>query len=235
MEIEYFKSFQYFEPEIQSDSFKHGENQIPDFLVSVNDRVVGVEVTQLFKPEGRRDVESMQERILEEACRMAQEQKLPPAHVTLFFNLSGTRDPSACQIADAVVNVVAKHMPADGESVSLESVQGQPRVVDMININRAYSHEIGRWAWIEVSTVGRDAASLVKEVIAKKAEKFSSYRNSCSKCWLLIVADSFRSSGKLAFDGSIQSQVFVSPFARTYVLDFGKGKLYQLETLGSNQ
>jgi hypothetical protein len=230
MEIEYFKSFQHLEPDIQSDNFNHGEKQIPDFLVSVNDRVVGVEVTQLFKPEGRRSVESMQERILEEACRMAQEQKLPPAHVTLFFNLFGTRDPTVHQIAKAVVSVVTKHMPADGESVSLERALGQPQVVDMININRVHRREIGRWEQIEFATVGRDVASLVDAAIAKKANKLSSYLKFCSECWLLIVADSFRPSGKLAFDDSFQSHDFVSlsPFARTYVLDFGKGKLYPL-------
>lgn len=231
MEIEYFKSFQYFEPEIQSDSFTHGETQIPDFLVPVSDHVVGVEVTQLFKPNGRRDIESTKELILEEACRKAQEQELPPAHVMLFFNLREPLDGVArSRIADAVVRVVAEQMPVDSESISLESVQGQPRVVDLIIINRIYNREIGLWRWIdEVSTVERDVASLVKDAIAKKANKLSNYLNFCSECWLLIVTDSFRPSGKLAFDDCFQSNNFLSPFARTYVLDFGRGKLYQLQ------
>jgi hypothetical protein len=79
MECEYFKSFRYFEPEIQSGSVTHCDS--PDFRVDVSDRVVGVEVTRLFKPDGGQDVESTRERILEEACRRAQEWALPPAHV----------------------------------------------------------------------------------------------------------------------------------------------------------
>ena len=126
MESEYFKSFRYFEPEIQSGSTTHDDS--PDFRVNVSDRVVGVEVTRLFKPEGRQDVESTQERILEEACRRAQEQELPPAQVTLFFNLSGPLCSAACtRIADAVVRVVGEQMPADGESVELERAPSQPR------------------------------------------------------------------------------------------------------------
>src|SRR6266571_1590540 len=59
MESEYFKSFRYFEPEIQSGSFTHHDS--PDFLVDVGEHVVGVEVTRLFKPEGGQEVESTQE------------------------------------------------------------------------------------------------------------------------------------------------------------------------------
>ncbi|MGC2519592.1 MAG: hypothetical protein WA373_10880 [Burkholderiales bacterium] len=231
MEIEYFKSFQHFEREIQSDNFTHGEKQIPDFLVRVSDRVVGVEVTQLFKPKGGRDVESTQERILEEACRKAQEQELPHAHVTLFFNLRGPLYSVArSRIADAVVRVVAEQMPADGESVELERVPGQPREVDLITINRIHCYGPGRWVWLELGTIDRDAACPVQKAIARKAVLLSSYLKFCSECWLLLAADSFRASGKLAFDDSYQSRVFVSPFARTYVLEFGKGWLYRLRT-----
>ncbi len=234
MECVYFKSFRYFEPEIQSGSITHDDS--PDFRVDVGDRVVGVEVTRLFKPEGGQDVESTQERILEEACRKAQERELPPAHVTLFFNLPGPLDSAArSRIADAVVRVVAEHMPADGKSVELERAPGQPREVDLIMVNRIYCRAPGRWEWLEAGTIERDPARLVQEAIDRKAERLSNYLECCSECWLLLVADSFRGSGKLAFDDSCQSRIFLSPFARTYVLDFGKGRLYQLRTSGTHQ
>src|SRR6266849_3040176 len=104
MECEYFQSFRYFEREIQSGSVTLGDS--PDFRVDVRDRVVGVEVTRLFKPDGGQDVESTRERILEEACRRAQEWALPPAHVTLFFSLHGPLDSATrSRIADAIVHV----------------------------------------------------------------------------------------------------------------------------------
>ncbi len=173
---------------------------------------------------------------MEEACRKAQEQELPPAHVTLFFNLSGPLNSAARRrIADAVVRVVAEQMPANGESVELERAPAQPREVDLITINRIHCSAPGRWAWIKVGTIERDPARLVQEAIAGKAEKLSSYLQCCSECWLLLVADSFRASGKLAFGDTCQSHIFLSPFARTYVLDFGKGRLYPLRTSGTHQ
>jgi hypothetical protein len=229
MECEYFHSFKHFEPEIRSGRITHGER--PDFRVDVSDRVIGVEVTQLFKPRSGRHIESAQERILEEACQRAEEQKLPPAHVFLFFNLRRSLDSAArSQIADAVVRVVAEQMPLDGGSVELERAAGQPREVDLILINRVHCRAPGRWeVGLEFAADERDVTSVVRERIASKAERLSSYLESCSECWLLLVADSFRTSGKLAFDDSCQSHVFVSPFARTYVLDFGKPRLYQLQ------
>jgi hypothetical protein len=232
MECEYFTSFRYFEPAIQSENVIHAEH--PDFRVDVGGRVIGVEVTQLFKPASGRDVESTQERILEEACLKAQEQNLAAAHVTLFFNLhrafgSATRS----RIAAAVVNVVAKHMPPEGQSIELDGKPGQPHEVDLILVNRVHTRAIGRWGrweWLEPSTAG-DAARVIQARIDSKTEKLSKYLECCNECWLLLAADSFRASGRLAFDTACQSHIFLSPFARTYVLDFGKGHLYSLRTL----
>ncbi len=234
MECEYFNSFRYFEPEIQSSTITHADS--PDFRVNVSDRVVGVEVTRLFKPEGRQDIESTQERIFEEACRNAQEQKLPPAHVTLYFNLRGALGSAArSRIARAVVRVVTEQMPGDGESVQLEGAPAQPREVDLITVNRMHCRAPGRWTWIETTTIKGDAVRVIQEAIVRKAENLSTYLERCSECWLLLVADFFRTSGNLAFDDGCQSHVFVSPFARTYVLDFGRGRLYPLRTSGTHE
>jgi hypothetical protein len=229
MECEYFRSFRYFEPDIQSGSVTHDDT--PDFRAEVGDRVVGIEISRLFKPTGRQDVESTQDRILDEVCRMAQEQGLPIAHVTLFFNLQRTLDGAArSRIAHGAVRVIAEQMPAEGESVELESVRGQPREVDLITVNRVHCHWPGRWTWLEAGTIEREPARLVQEAIDRKARKLPSYLELCSECWLVLVADSFRVSGKLAFDESSQAQVFSSPFARTYLLDFGRGRLHRLRT-----
>jgi hypothetical protein len=229
MECEYFSSFRYFEPEIQSGSITHSES--PDFRVNVTDRVIGVEVTQLFKPRSGRDIESAQERILEEACQRAEEQRLPPANVSLFFCLRRPLDTAArSRIANAVVRVVAEQMPRDGESVELERAPGQPREVDLILINRVHCRAPGRWQLgLEFGADERDAANVIQERIATKAKRISSYLEFCNECWLLLVADSFRTSGRLAFDDSCQSHGFISQFARTYVLDFGKPRLYRLQ------
>jgi hypothetical protein len=121
-------------------------------------------------------------------------------------------------------------MPPNGESVRIERARGQPSEVDLILVNRVHCRAPGRWWSLKFEPIATDAARVVYERIAKKSEKLTSYLERCSECWLLLVADSFRASGKLAFDNICHSHVFMSPFARTYVLDFGKGRLYNLRT-----
>jgi len=155
MEWEYFGSFRYFEPDIQSGSVTHGDR--PDFRVEVGGRVVGVEITRLFKPNGRQDVESTQDRILDEVRWKAEEQALPTARVTLFFSLQRPLNAAArSRVAHSVVRVVAEQMPANGKSIELERVRGQPREVDLITVNRVHACGSGRWTWMEAGMIDRD-------------------------------------------------------------------------------
>ena len=234
MECEYFRSFRYFEPVIESGTITHDDS--PDFRADFENRIVGVEIMRLFRPESRRAIESTQERILEEACRIAQDQNLPAAHVTLFFNLRGPLDTAARgRVARAVVDVVAGRMPHVGESVALEGVPGQPRQVDLILVNRVHCGSRERWTWMEAGTIDGNTISVVQNAITQKSGRLPSYLERCDECWLLLVADSFRTSGRLAFDDCCTSHVFESPFARTYVLDFGRGLLHRLTTSGTHQ
>ena len=232
MERNFFNSFLYFEPELQSGDVAHCE--CPDFLISLGDKVVGVEVTQLFRPTGRQDVENTQDQILRTAWQKAQEQNLPPADVCLFFNLhrSYRRDAHE-RIADAVVRVVADHMPVDGESARIERVSGQPSSVDLILVSRRHCGALGNWTWLDVGPVERDVVSVVQEAITRKAKKLPVYLQRCDDCRLLLVADSFRTSGRLAFDHNCHSCAFISPFTHTYALDFGRGHLHRLQTSGT--
>jgi hypothetical protein len=229
IECVYFNSFRYFEPDARIGPFTRAES--PDFRIAADNRVIGVEITRLFKPEGRQDIESSQDRILEAACHGAQTRCLPPAYVTLFFNLCVPLDGAARgRIADAGVGVVAEHMPPEGESVELDMRPGQPPEVDLIIVNRVHCHAPGRWEWFESGAIERNVTCLIQAAITEKTAKLCAYLECCTECWLLLVADSFRASGNSAFENNHRAHLFASPFGRTYVLDFGRGKLHRLST-----
>ena len=105
-----------------------------------------MEVTRLCTPLASFAVESTQDRISDQACSKAEHLNLPPAGVTLFFNLRRPlRSADRTRIANAVVQVVADNMPADGERAELEQRPGQPSAVDLIHIDRRYRREVSRW------------------------------------------------------------------------------------------
>jgi hypothetical protein len=237
MEQEYFRSFQYFEPDLHSGAIiRHaGRGQGPDFLVEMGNDLIGIEVSRLYTPLADPAIESAEDGILAAACSKAEQIKVPPAHVTLFFNVRRPlRAADRSCIADAVARVVADNMPAEGENAELEGRPGQPSEVDLILINRYQPREVGRWArGPEFKTIETDISDLLGEAIRKKSNRLPKYlETGCNECWLLLVADSFRASGNLALAETRQIAPYSSPFARTYLLDFGRGDLYRLDDSG---
>ena len=246
MEAAHFKSFYHFEPDIRSNrqlepnvqfdlDLKSGiiiHADSPDFRIRVNDSIIGVEIRRLFTSPDGPALESTEESIFDEACRKAELLNLPPVDVTLFFNL---RKPLQLadrrRIADAVVQLVATNLPADGDIAELEHRPGQPAEVDLIQINRCqreFRREQGRWrADFNFSAIVTDIFDIVQTAIAEKAARLPTYLKACDECWLLLVADSFKASGNLMF-GQPGEKQFSSPFTRTYALDFGRGCLHRI-------
>lgn len=229
MESEYYASFYHLEPDAQGCDIIHSDS--PDFRLTSGGQVMGAEITKVFKPDARQDIESTQERILDYASKSATEMGLPSANVALFPNFRHPlRDTECRRIADAVAQVVAHNMPPDGNSAKLDMRPGQPSEVDLILVHRRDDIGLGRWHWCEASTVDKTATVLVQHSINRKAKLLPAYLRVCSECWLLVVSDGLRPSGKLELGEHFESHVYASPFTRTYVLDFGKGKLYRLRT-----
>ena len=238
------RSFYHFEPDIQSSHqleldiqsgrITHADS--PDFRILAGDNIIGVEVRGLFTSPDGPAIESTQESIFDQACRRAECLNLPPASVTLFFNLrKPLRVAARTRIANAVIRVVAENMPADGETVDLEGRSGQPAEVDQILISRRHCRPPGRWrADFKFNAIERNMSDIVQEAITEKAARLPTYRKACDECWLLLVADSFTASGNLEFGEASQTHTFSSPFTRTYVLDFGRGRLHRLETAGAS-
>ncbi|MCE9523232.1 MAG: hypothetical protein K8S25_12475 [Alphaproteobacteria bacterium] len=234
MELEYFHSFQFLERDINSTDFVQAE--APDFRSVETERSIGVEVTRLFRQSARLDVESTKDRIVEEARNIAMAMTLPPADVTFFFSFEGKISAKRRRrIADATVRFVADHMPPFGSYSNFDGHPGQPREVDLILVNRVQPGPQGQWRWLEAGMVERDPSVMICEAIARKESKLDEYLSSCRECWLLLVADSFRPSGKLAIDESWMHRQFESSFARTYFLDFGRGHLHRLSTSAGDQ
>src|ERR1035437_10723840 len=120
-------------------------------------------------------------------------------------------------------------MPAEGKSVQLEYRINQPIEVDLININRVHPVDRHQWTCPEMGVVQTDAIALLEEAIKKKTKRLSDCLRNCDECWLLIVAPSFNPSGMIHSDTDSLSHTYASPFGRTYFLDFGRGRLFQLQ------
>jgi hypothetical protein len=244
MEAAHFKSFYHFEPDIRSSHQLEPNEQFdldlragviehadsPDFRVRVNKRIIGVEIRRLFVSADGPALETTQESIFNQACHNAERLNIPPADVCLFFNLQKPlRVAACCRIADAIVQLVAANIPADGKGFELEHQPGQPPEVDLIQINPPYRPEQGRWrADFAFSNIKQNTFATVQDAITAKSRLLHTYLKACDECWLLLVADSFKASGNLEFTEDSQTHTFSSPFTRTYALDWGRPRLHRL-------
>jgi hypothetical protein len=237
IEREFLHSFKYLCADFPSGELRKHEG--PDFLLSTDKgAIIGIEVTRVFKDKGNfseQSVEATKDSITVVASKYSESHlQSPPAHVVLFFTLSRSLKGKDCQrIAQRVAQVVHDNMPSPGKSVELNYRYGgiQPVEVDLIQISRVYSVARHKWYWIEVSTIKENAISVIENAIEVKNNKLNRYLCNCDECWLVVVAPSFRSSGKIHPDDQSFSHAYSSGFSKTYFLDFGLGQLTPLKTV----
>jgi hypothetical protein len=216
------------------------EGETPDFLVITSTgRKIGIEHTQVFKKDGTDETaeqsdETTKDFITTAAKRHAEFLGVSPAHVTLFFNPQYLRRTTGAKrrfltkaekqrIAESIAVFVGTHMPEQGSSVECDWRPGQPRQVDLIQINRVYPVDRHNWRCLEYNAIQYNAIERFQDAITRKSKMYAACRRKCDECWLLLVADSFQSSGNIHPDATSLSHVYTSSFNQIYFLDFGLG------------
>ena len=70
----------------------------------------------------------------------------------------------------------------------------------------------------------------IQERISEKASKFSAYASAFPECWLLVVADDFRLSGRFQFPQKTLEHVYSSPFSQAYLLEPFSSRVHPLKS-----
>ncbi|HVH74286.1 MAG TPA: hypothetical protein VM755_05160 [Stellaceae bacterium] len=243
IERQHLHSFRHLRGDFPAGELIEGET--PDFLViTPTGRKIGIEHTQVFKKTGADEIseqadETTKDFITNGAKGHAESLGLPPAYVSLFFNTPylrrtvGTKRRSLTNaqkhhVAKGIAEFVGVHMPPQGGSVRCDWRPGQPRQVDLILINRVRPPDRHNWRWLEMNKIEDDAIDLFQHAITKKNKVCVSCFSKCDECWLLVVADSFQSSGTIHPDEASLSHVYTSRFDRIYFLDLALRRVARL-------
>jgi hypothetical protein len=214
------------------------ERESPDFIIHTITRRIGIEITRIYIDSSERknslqSLEATKTRVTDLSKEIFEKgSETRTGSVTLFFNLTRPlRRYEEKNIAGAVSETIRRNFPPMGEAVELECHPSsvQPAEVDLILVNRVYPYY--RWDWTEAGIVQKDAVAHIQSAINDKAQRIETYLTSCDECWLLIVAPSMRPSGKIHPDRDSLENTYVSPFAKTYYLNFGRGAVACLKTV----
>ena len=201
------------------------EREEPDFLIRIDGRSVGVEVTEFFISHDNNSnpmqvQESISSRIVSSAQQIYQTAGAPPAHVTICFAPGQdlrrlNRDETAKSLATFVQRLnLSEWQRIDWRPEELDDPL--PYVVSFVHALGVPSFEMACWSVARAGWVAPLSASALQARIYKKAKRLPTYRCTVAENWLLIVADTMKPSQLIKAKDNFDPSSVSSPFVRTF-------------------
>jgi len=227
----------------------------PDFLIDLEGRKVGIEVTELFIRTNRSEAhpqpeigpllqaaESNQDKIVSRAREIYFDSGNPLLKSTIWFSDGITLDKKkGDQIAELIADRIHRMSLQGSSAVAWRSSEAENEEcslsewVDMIHTHRVPEYRDAQWkdrfAWWQVARPGLVAPLTPKrlqEVIENKAKKIGVYRKVAEQIWLLIFVDRTQPSQMFSVAPGFPLDSVSSPFTRTFYCDYVAKEVMEL-------
>ena len=208
----------------------------PDFRIVTSNEILGVEHSLIHIPSRQRTplqaMKSQADDIISLAKQHYELQGMSEVHASFLFNQFRTlrkkeRSELAIKIARAISSQVIKGTkPFTNFDIREPNIPNKLSLIHFISVEKGLGNF---WRCARAGCAMTNCKSLIQDIINNKAEKYSTYAENCSKCWLLIVADS-KPSSFIHPDKEAIAQTYTSPFERVYFLDCSYDELHTLKT-----
>jgi hypothetical protein len=211
--------------------FPEGKLEIserPDFVIQSANGSVGVEVTSIFHEasDPRRSIQAQESecrQMLDEACRMYDQMKLPPLNVSVLFKApTALNRRNRSHFARTLADLVAKNVPSSKGFYSLEidsdSTDRFPLNILSIHMVR---FDFPKSSFISMPidlTIKEEFSAELQKVISGKDELLSKYQK-CDVYWLLVVAEWAAPSSFFDPSKTTLSTLYHSSFDRVFFLN----------------
>lgn len=225
---------------------KHEDGQKPDFLFVYQDKILGIEHTELFIPRGRGQTVSPQQRegsllwIVNDARIICEKRGISPLEVKVWFTTTFedaqvTRN-KAEQLSKKLSEFVEKEFHKDITSRKefdepfpwISQISIEPGILDGDTWLSCHK-------WIKCCAGERQTEFIteLQTCIDEKNEKYKEYIDNCDECWLLIVADRRNPAQNFDINFSYETadHTYQSKFAKTFYLELTHKRLVELRTI----
>jgi len=223
----------------------------PDFLIDLEGRKVGIEVTELFirsnkseahpQPEEEpllQAAESITNLIVSKARKIYFDAGNPPVLSTIWFSDRITLDKKkGDQIAELIAHQIQTMSLQNSQAVAWRSSEDEneerslSESVAIIHTYRVPELRFARWTVARPGLVATLTPKHLQEVIDKKAKKINGYKKVAEEIWLLIVADGTRSSQKFSVMPDFPLDSISSPFAKTFYYGYVSDEVLSFEAM----
>jgi hypothetical protein len=212
---------------------------LPDAIIQLADRTIGIEITTLVADERLMQRESSQEVILSEAQKTFEQQHQLPLHIAVSFEDRASWKKRDCErvsifLADVVGQLVlkAKDLPQHQTQFDIVSEDIEHTHINRVSVFYLKQLNMPCWSSLGSFWVPNAPVEEVQNIIRKKNKKADGYLSGCDEVWLLILETGAPSSYFSDFE-KIQSHNFESNFTKTMIGRVSKGELLTLKTMPS--
>jgi len=214
----------------------------PDFLIDLEGRKIGIEVTELFirsrskghpRPEGKpflQDIESITNQIVSTARKIYFDAGNPLLKAEIWFSDQITLDKKkGDQVAKLIANQIQSMSLQDSQAAVWRSSEAEyeerslSEWIDIICTQRVpeyrdaqWKDRFAQWTVARPGLVAPLTPKHLQEAIDKKAKKIDSYKKCAEEIWLLIVANRTLPSQMLYVAPDFSLDSVSSPFTKTF-------------------
>lgn len=208
----------------------------PDFLIDLEGRTVGIELTELFIRSNKSEVphelaeesvlkrvESNHDRIMSRAREIYFRAGNPPVLSTIVFSDQITLDKKkGDQIAELIADQIQRMSLQNSQAVKWRSIEEENEEhplldsVYFIHTERVPELRFAHWTVVKAGLVATLTPEYLQAEIDKKAKKIDMYREIAEEIWLLIVADRTQLSQKFSVQTGFSIGSVSGPFTRTF-------------------
>lgn len=201
----------------------------PDFIVRFNDRLIGIEITEIFIAHSQsgsveKAQESISSNIVAKARALYKNAGGPALYVSIHFGIRQdlgrlNRDKTAKLISDFILEMNLPHEQA--ASWRSEDYESQlPDEISCIHALRVPDNDMEHWGVSGVGWFAPLKVSALQERVDDKAKRLQEYRKAVEENWLIIIADTMSPSAFFEAKSDFDAQAILSPFNRTFYYQF---------------
>ena len=200
----------------------------PDFLVENNGEVIGIELTEIYRPQASDRLpmqasESLMNQVVNQARTIYEGNGGPALWVSVHFSAyPELRKSIVSGLAVKLARIVSDRNITLGEGADLENEYEDtdyfPEEIHSIRISRYAGLTKGFWKVTTAAFIPKLSSEEIQQTLNKKNVLCPSYRKKCQEVWLVIVHGSALSSTfEMANDA--RAHKYKSNFDRVFMCD----------------
>jgi hypothetical protein len=212
------------------------EREAPDFLVRVDDRQIGVEVTEVFVPGNDIELppkakESLASKVMDNARLHYEALGGKPLHVAVGFSPNTDfRTFNRALTAKALAEfLLTQEISVDRPQSWGPTLHGRlPLEINFITAFGMPSMAASHWYSPQAGWVVPLTAQILQARVEAKSRKLSKYQSVARESWLVLVVAGCAPSQGFDFRPEIEGAVIQSAFAQTFFLSLIDGTVQKL-------